>query len=179
MTPARRGIRIKALVGQLLNLMAAILMIRNSTMLVIVTLLLAGAPCAVAQAPPQKTDAPKSTKADPPKKPTFAEAVRVSTDDALANVARRKAADTDAKRQDPSGDAVVEFHEAPPSSASPKGSALSKDSKKAPLKDIHGEAHGLAGSGVNQEGGRVGGHSKDGKASIFIDANRAETSPSH
>ena len=63
----------------------------------------------------------------------------------------------------PPGDAVLEFHEAPPSTASPHDSTLSKDSKKSPLKAVHGEAHGLAGAGANLEGGKAGGHSKDGR----------------
>jgi hypothetical protein len=170
----------KALVGQLSTQPAAKEgMIRNNTILVILTLLLVGAPCAVVGKPPQKADAQDPSRADSDKKPALADAVRVSTDQALADAARQKATTKDANDKTPSGDAVLELHETPPSAASPNGGALSKDTRKSPLKDIHGEAHGLAGVGANQEGGKVGGHSKDGKTSVYVETDHAGTSPSH
>ena len=153
-------------------------MIRRRIILAALTFLLAGAVAAMAQE--QKADAPEPPKTDSPKKPVFIGVGRVSTDEALANVARQKAANKDADSKAPAGDAVLEFHDAPPSTVSPAGSTLSKDSKiKSPLKDLHGEAHGLAGTGANQEGGKMGGKSKDGKTAIYVETNHSETSNSH
>lgn len=169
----------KALVGTTLGIDGSKGMIRKSTILMVLTLLLAGVPCAITGQESHKPDSEEPSKVDSTKKPPLTDAVRVSTDDALKNVARQKAANKDASSKVPSGDAVWEFHEAPPSAVSPGGSALSKDSKRSPLKDIHGEAHGLAGAGANLEGGKVGGHSKDGKTSIYVETDHAGTSTSH
>lgn len=179
LTPAQRGVRMKLLAGGLSTDRAAKTMKRNSTILMVLTLAFVGVPCAAAGQQPQKLDAQQSSQAGSAKKPALAGAARVSTGDALANVARQKAANKDADSQAPSGDAVLEFHEAPPSAASSHGSALSNNSKRFPLKDIHGEAYGLAGSGANQEGGKVGGQAKDGKTSIYVETHHTGISPSH
>jgi hypothetical protein len=153
-------------------------MMRRETILLILTLALAGVPQLIADGASDKPDASKPTATQSKKKPPLADAVRVSIDQALADAARQKATTKDANEKIPSGDAVLEFHEAPPRAASPHGDALSNDSKKSPRKDIHGEAYGLTGGGANQEGGKVGAHSKDGKTSLYVETDRAGTSPS-
>src|SRR5208283_2157392 len=99
-------------------------MIRKFIIPAVLTFLLAGTLCAIAQE--QKADTPEAPKTDSPKKPILVDAGRVSTEEALANVARQKAANKDAESTGPASDAVLEFHEAPPSAASPKGSTLGK-----------------------------------------------------
>ena len=74
----------------------------KSTNLIILTFLVACALGAVAQEPAEKADAPESPKADSAKKLALKDAVRVSTDDALANVVRQKATNKDANTKTPS-----------------------------------------------------------------------------
>lgn len=142
-------------------------------------LLCVGATCVLAGQQPQKPDTPESSPTDSTKKPAIKDAVRVSTDEALANVARQKATNKDTDDKIVPSDVVLEFREVTTSAGSSNIGTRGKDSKKPPLKDIHGEGYGLAGAGVNQEGGRAGAKSKDGKTAIYVEADHGGTSPSH
>jgi hypothetical protein len=154
-------------------------MIRSRTILLILTLALAGATCALADDPPQKPDTQKPSQADSSKKPALTDAVRVSTDEALASAAKQetKKRSQDKNRKDSSDDAVLEFHPAAPAASADSSTVVTKDSKKAPLKGVHGEVYGAAGAGRNREGGKVGASSKGGKTSVYVETDRSNTTP--
>jgi hypothetical protein len=153
-------------------------MIRDRTLLLILTLALAGAICALADEPPQKPDAPKSSQIDSSKKPALTDAGRVSTDQVLADAAKQEAKkrSSEENQKDSANDAVLELRPSPPEAAAGTSAAVSKE-KKSPLKNVHGEASGAAGAGANREGGKVGASSKGGKTSVFVETDRSKTTP--
>jgi hypothetical protein len=81
----------------------------------------------------------------------------------------------------PEDAAVVEFRSVESESASSSTSAVApKTPKKGALKDAHGTAYGAAGAknpGTQAEGAAVGVTSKNGKSAIYVETDRARTSP--
>jgi hypothetical protein len=56
----------------------------------------------------------------------------------------------------------------------------SKDSKKSPLKDVHGQVDGsLGNAGWQQAGAAAGATSKNGKTSVFVQTNHATAQEPH
>lgn len=151
-------------------------MIRNRTTLLILTLALAGATWALADDPPQKPETQKSSQADSSKKPALSDAVRVSTDEALASAAKQEAKKQGPKedQKDSPDDAVLELRPSVPEAAADSSAAVSKEKK---LKNVHGEVSGTAGAGRNREGGKVGASSKSGKTSVYVETDRSNTTP--
>jgi hypothetical protein len=154
-------------------------MIRKRTLLLILTLALAGAAWALADDAPQKPDAPRPSQTDPSKKPVLADVSRVSTDQARADAAKQEAKKrgSEEKQKHSPDDAVLEFHPAAPDASADSSTVVTKDSKKGRLKNVHGEAYGGAGAGGNREGGKVGVSSKSGKTSISVGAEHSSTTP--
>jgi cobalamin biosynthesis Mg chelatase CobN len=144
-------------------------------MLVILTLALAGATCALADDPPKKPETQKSSQGESSKEPALTDVVRVSTDEALASAAKQEAKkrSSEDKQKDSPDDAVLELRPSPPEAAAGTSAAVSKE-KKSPLKDVHGEVAGAAG---NREGGKVGASSKSGKTSVYVETDRSNTTP--
>ncbi|MGD1154654.1 MAG: hypothetical protein ABSA41_02380 [Terriglobia bacterium] len=153
-------------------------MIRNRTMLSILTLALAGAAWALADDPPQKPETQKSSQTDSSKKPALTDAVRVSTDEALASAAKQEAKkqSPEENQKDSPDDAVLELRPSVPEAAASTSAAATKE-KKSPLKNVHGEVSGAAGAGGNREGGKVGASSKSGKTSVYVETDRSNTTP--
>ena len=147
-------------------------------MLLILTLALAGGAWALADDPPQKPETQKSSRADSSTKPALTNAVRVSTDEALASAAKQEAKkrSPDENQKDSPDDAVLELRPAAPD-ASADSSATVTEEKKSPLKNVHGEASGAAGAGGNREAGKVGASSKSGKTSVYVETDRSNTTP--
>jgi len=118
----------------------------------------------------------KSSATRSKEKPALAEATRVSTAEAAC-----KAAEVEAQGHpsDPASQAsgapdVLEFHAAGPGAQDSAGAAT-KESKKSTLKSVHGDAYGASdGRGAGKQvGGAVGTTSKSGKASIYVETDRA------
>jgi hypothetical protein len=147
-------------------------------MLVILTLALAGATCALADDSPKKPETQKSSQAESSKEPPLTDAVRVSTDEALASAARQEAKkrSSEEKQKDSPDDAVLELRPSPPEAAAGTSAAVSKE-KKSPLNNVHGEVAGAASAGGNREGGRVGASSKSGKTPVYVETDRSKTTP--
>jgi hypothetical protein len=177
LTPTRGSLRINAFAGSK-PLIGGKGTMRLRTIFLFMAVAVAGATPWFAQSPAEKPDAPKPAAASSTKKPVSFDSNRVSTEQALADAAREKATKKDAKEEAQTGDAVLEFHPITPSAAPRSSAATSKDSRKSPLKDIHGEAYGLAGGGGNMEGGKAGGSSKNGKTNIYVETNHSGSSPS-
>jgi len=152
-------------------------MIRDRTLLLMLTLALASATCALGDDPPQKPEPPKLSQADSSMKPVLTDAARVSTDQARADAAKHASKKPSEDKKDSSNDAVLEFHPAVPDTSADSSTVVTKDSKKGPLKGVHGEAYGAAGAGTNREGGKVGASSKSGKTSVSVEADRSSTTP--
>lgn len=148
-------------------------------MLLTLTLALAGATWALADDPPQKPETQKSSQADSSKKPALTDAVRVSTDEALASAAKQEAKKQGPKenQKDSPDDAVLELRPSVPDAAAGGSAVVTKDSKKSPLKNVHGEISGAAGAGRNREAGKVGASSKSGKTSVYVETDRSNTTP--
>jgi hypothetical protein len=136
---------------------------------------------AISEEPAQATTRKSATAQS--QKPAITDAVRVSTDTALPSAAKheaKKSADETATKSSSEADAL-ELHPAAPNSA-PAGNAvvLPRNSKKGPLKDIHGTVFGTTSSGdsgTRGTGGAVGASSKGGKASIYVETERSRTTP--
>jgi hypothetical protein len=156
-------------------------MIRIHAVLLTLTFVLAGAAGVIADDAPQKLGAEKTAKKESTRKPAITDAVRVSTDAALASAAKQEAdkgtADQSAKG-DPDG-AVLEFHPAAPGAAADGSAVVANDPQKSALKNLHGEVYGAGGARGNQETGKVGASSKDGKSSIYVETDRSHATPSH
>ena len=115
-------------------------------------------------------------------RPAFLGVSRVSTEEATraaaANLARKPeeqaASSSSANQADDS--AVVEFH---PENAHPSIPVATAAKEKSILKNIHGEAYGSAGPGItgHAAGASVGGTSKSGKTSVYVETDHSRTSP--
>ena len=117
------------------------------------------------------------------KKRALLNAPRVSTDAAVHSAAKDVIKQTtgDKTPNQPEDANVVEFRPAESESASPSTSAAPpKNAKKGALKDVHGTVYGAAGAknpGTNAEGAAIGVSSKSGKSAIYVETDRARTSP--
>jgi hypothetical protein len=124
----------------------------------------------------------KATTQDNKKRALF-NAPRVSTDAAVQRAAKDMSKQTTGdKTPNQPGDAeVVEFRVVESESASSSTSAAApKTPKKGALKDVHGTVFGTAGvknPGTNGEGAAIGVSSKSGKSAIYVETDRARTSP--
>ena len=135
--------------------------------------------CTLAQDSPRKPDTQTISKTASTTKPKLVDAVRVSTQEAVASAAKQESAKgvPEKNPKDSSTDAVLEFHTAAPAGTEDNSQVVASDSKKSPLKKIHGEAYGADGSGGNQEGAKAGTSSKSGKTSIYVETDRSHTTP--
>ena len=117
------------------------------------------------------------------KKHLLLDAPRVSTDAAVRSAAKdmTKQATGEKTTNQPEDAAVVEFRSVESESASSSTSAAApKTPKKGALKDVHGTVYGAAGAknpGTQAEGAAVGVTSKNGKSAIYLETDRARTSP--
>ena len=133
----------------------------------------------------QTVDASSKVKATAQdnKKHVLLDAPRVSTDAAVRSAAKDVIKQTtgDKTPNQPEDAEVVEFRPAESESASSSTSAAPpKTPKKGALKDLHGTVYGAAGAknpGTNAEGAAVGASSKSGKSAIYVETDRARTSP--
>lgn len=132
----------------------------------------------------QKVENSKTTKTE--KKPGWTDAGHVSTADAVRSAAKEEAKQTDPNKKEETKEpdsAVDEFHPAPPGeAASGDSSVKAKETKKAPLKDVHGTVYGAAGpadSGNRATGGAVGASSKSKKTHVYVETDRSRTTPPH
>lgn len=133
----------------------------------------------------QTVDASSKVKATPQdnKKHALLNAPRVSTDAAVHSAAKNVIKQTTGEKtpNQPADAEVVEFRPAESESASSSTSAAPpKTPKKGALKDVHGTVYGAAGAknpGTNAEGAAVGASSKSGKTAIYVETDRARTSP--
>jgi len=137
---------------------------------------------------PQQTPAEPSQKKpekvpDKPssKKPSLAGAARVSTDAALEDAAKAAAKKPEGAKEEPSAEAVVEFHPAQAEGAtSTSVKPESQKSKKA--KDVHGTVFGATNAknaGTRRAGGAAGATSKSGKTSVYVETEGDRTKPPH
>ena len=123
----------------------------------------------------------KSSTSKSKDKPTLADATRVSTADAARKAAKdmAKGRGGDTAAEASGAPNVLEFHPDGPG-AQGAAVALSRESKKSTLKNIHGDAYGALdsrGSG-RRAGGSVGATSKGGKSSIYVETDRShDTTP--
>jgi hypothetical protein len=156
-------------------------MIRIRAVLLTLTFALAGAVGAIADDAPQKPGAEKTAKTESTRKPAIADAVRVSTDAALASAAKQEAnkGTSDKSAKGDPDDAVLEFHPAAPGATADSNAVVVNDSKESVLKNLHGEVYGAGGARGNQETGKVGTSSKGGKSSIYVETDRSHATPSH
>jgi hypothetical protein len=156
-------------------------MIRIHAVLLTLTFALAGAIGAIADDTPPQPGTEKTAKTESTRKPAIVDAVRVSTDAALASAAKQEAhkgiSDKSAKG-DPD-DVVLEFHPAAAGATADSNAVVVNDSKKSALKNLHGEVYGAGGARGNQETGKVGTSSKGGKSSIYVETDRSHATPSH
>ena len=78
-----------------------------------------------------------------------------------------------------SGDPVTEFRPAAEGSAASAAAVVkTKDSKKSVLKTVHGTAYGSLdpkNRGSHQAAGSVGGSSKSGKTSVYVETDSSRT----
>jgi hypothetical protein len=117
------------------------------------------------------------------KKHVLLDAPRVSTDAAVHSAAKDAIKQTTGEKtpDQPEDAEVVEFRPAESESASSSSSAAPpKNAKKGALKDVHGTVYGAAGAknpGTNAEGAAIGVSSKSGKSAIYVETDRARTSP--
>lgn len=119
------------------------------------------------------------------KKRALLNAPRVSTDAAVHSAAKDAIKQTTGEKtpNQPEDAAVVEFRPAESESASSSTSAAPpKTPKKGPLKDVHGTAYGATDARnprTNAEGAAIGVSSKSGKSAVYVQTDRAQTSPAH
>ena len=119
------------------------------------------------------------------KKRALLNAPRVSTDAAVHSATKDMIKQTTGEKtpNQPEDAEVVEFRPAESESASSSTSgAPPKTPKKGALKDVHGTVYGAAGAknpGTNAEGAAIGASSKSGKTAIYVETDRARTSPAH
>ena len=117
------------------------------------------------------------------KKRALLNATPVSTDAAVHSAAKDVSKQTtgDKTANQPEDADMVEFRPAESESASSSTSAAPpKTPKKGALKDVHGTVYGAAGAknpGTNAEGAAIGVSSKSGKSAIYVETDRARTSP--
>ena len=117
------------------------------------------------------------------KKRALLDAPRVSTDAAVHSAAKDMIKQTTGEKtpNQPEDAEVVEFRPAESESASSSTSgAPPKTPKKGALKDVHGTVYGAAGAknpGTNAEGAAISASSKSGKTAIYVETDRARTSP--
>jgi hypothetical protein len=151
--------------------------------------LLCGALPARAQSTDSKEPPTPSNKPDAKRKesqPPLIDATRVSTDatvKAAAQDALSKKGGSQSSTSTIAPDPVLEFHPASAAADAKDDSLVLKqdDSKKSPLKDVHGEVHGESGSGAVQSsrvGASAGTKTKDGKTYIFLQTDQTKTNPS-
>ena len=112
----------------------------------------------------------------------FAETPRASAPSSNQTHAKGKAKAGIARST--AGSGVSELQVVPEGFAGSGGALVlpTKNSSKAPLKDIHGQVDGALGSGAvtsNQINAAAGATSKSGKTSIFIQTNHATAQESH
>jgi len=115
------------------------------------------------------------------------EATRVSTSDTARTAAQdaTKKGDGEKPQEHPADSAVLEFRPALEAKHDAGGAAAStsKDSKKSPAKNIHGQVYGSTGAGEagnRGAGGAVGASSKSGKTSVYVETEKlrsTSTSP--
>ena len=130
----------------------------------------------------KKSDTQASASSESQKKPALTNAVRVSTDAALRNAAREKAKDAvSGKDKKTSADKdVLEFRPTAPGSTTTEKDVVVEDSKKSPVKNVHGEVYGTTGSGnvgTRGAGAAVGASSRSGKTSVYVETERSRTTP--
>jgi hypothetical protein len=132
----------------------------------------------------KKSDTQASATTEPQKEPALTNAVRVSTDAALRKAAQEKAKEA-ASGKDKKSTAdkdVLEFRPAAPGSAPAEKDVVVEDSKKSPVKNVHGEVYGTTGSGsvgTRGAGAAVGASSRSGKTSVYVETQRSRTTPPH
>lgn len=122
-------------------------------------------------------------------KPSLLDAARVSTEDArrgaaagLANQDKAKAAVAKPSTLATEDSPVLEFHPAQATAApSAPAIAVSKNSKKSPLKDLHGTAYGSTAAGTSNHhvGGSAGATSKSGKTSVYVETDQSRATSPH
>jgi hypothetical protein len=151
--------------------------------------MLAGAVLFVIPATAQEQEAVEASskvKTTPPgsEKPALLNATRVSTDAAIRGAAKKaiKQAGGD-KTSQPEGTDVLEFRPAESESTTSSSSVVTqKTIQKGPLKGLHGTVYGVTDANnprTNAEGAAVGVSSKSGNSAIFVETDRARTSPPH
>ncbi len=145
------------------------------------TVLVAGI-SAVAGKQASKSNTQPSASSKPQKKPALTNVVRVSTDTALRNAAQEKAQDasSDKDKKSAADKDVLEFRPTVPGSTSAKKEVVVEDSKKSPVKNVHGEVYGTTGSastGTRGAGAAVGASSRGGKASVYVETERSRPTP--
>ena len=146
-------------------------------LLIVSTSLLLAMP-ALASAQGSAAPAAKPTK---DLKAVLIDASRASTDKAAESVAQKKteAAPPDEPPKPTEDSAVTELRPLPPesqaTSSDKKDKTQAKKSKGGPGKNIHGTVYGGAGGPSQGGGGAVGGSTKSGKTSIFVEGQRSQT----
>ena len=159
----------------------------NFCILVLMLLCVAACPASAQQgtlAPPDKGQPaqPKSSTTRSKVKPALAEATHVSTAEAAHKAAEAVAQGhgSEAASQASGVPDVLEFHAASPGAQDFVGAATTKESKKSPLKSLHGDAYGASDSrgAGKQTSGAVGATSKGSKASIYVEGDRSHDTTS-
>lgn len=128
--------------------------------------------------PPACVAAP-AAKSPQDKKAILIDVTRVSTATVAESAAQKKKTEgtsPDETPKPPEDSAVTELRPLPPDSqATSSDKKDKKKSKSGPVKNIHGTVYGGAG-GPGQGGGvAVGGSTKSGKTSIFVEEQRSQT----
>ena len=132
---------------------------------------------------PRKEDAPTAplpAKPTQDKKAVLLDATRASTAAAAESASQKESQETpsDDTPKPPEDPAVTELRPLPPDSQardSDKDEAMAKKSKLGPLKNIHGTVYGGAGGAGKASGGAVGGSTKSGETSIYVEGQRTKT----
>ena len=137
-----------------------------------------------APAPPDKGQPAqqKSSISRSKEKPALVEATHVSTAEAAHKAAEAAAQGhgSEAASQASGVPDVLEFHAASPGAQDSVSAATTEESKKSPLKSLHGDAYGASDSrgAGKQTSGAVGATSKGGKTSIYVEGDRSHDTTS-
>ncbi len=152
----------------------------------LLAMLLVAAAAGAAQSPSSsEADQTPKKNVEPPEKPTkkklvLSDATRVSTDTAVGDAAKQASKKPEDAKQQPTTEAVVEFHPAEAQVTASPG--VKTEAQKSRKKDIHGTVFGAAdakNSGTHRAGGAVGATSKGGKTSVYVETERDRTTSPH
>jgi len=135
-------------------------------------------------------NSPESSSSSPPaassqqEKTKLMEATRVSTDGAARKVAeketKQKKQNRAEKQHSEKASDVMELHPVAKSEAdSDEAARVPPESKKSPLKKIHGSVYGAEGGNNRRTGASAGASTKSGNTHIYVETDRSKQDAPH